>query len=105
MADTLRVQDNFLQVLIDYLDHRLPRQWVLCLTADHGHTASPSRTGGAALLEPTIHQLLAQRFDSEGEQPAMVQIVRPTWVNLNPDRVAAGVPFDAMSRYLANLTV
>jgi len=105
MADTLRVQDQFLQVLVDYLDRRLPRQWVLCLTADHGHMASPSRTGGAALVEPTIHQLLAQRFDSQGVEPKMVQIVRPTWVNLNPDRVQAGVPFDAMSRYLSGLTV
>jgi hypothetical protein len=78
---------------------------VLCLTADHGHTASPGRTGGSALLEPTIHQLLAQRFDADGAQPGLVQIVRPTWVNLHPDRVEAGVPFDAMSRYLAGLTV
>jgi type I phosphodiesterase/nucleotide pyrophosphatase len=104
-GDTVRVQDEFLQVLVDYLDKRFPRQWVLCLTADHGHTASPGRTGAAALLEPTIHRLLQRRFDTPAGHPPLVQIARPTWVNLNPDRVAAGVPFDAMSQYVSNLTV
>ena len=104
MGDTIRVQDQFLQVLVDYLDRRLPRQWVLCLTADHGHTASPGRTGGAALVEPTIHRLLERRFDRPAGDPSLVQIVRPTWVNLSPER-AAGAPFDAMSTYMSNLTV
>src|SRR4029078_5171643 len=70
-----------------------------------GRRPSPGGTGGAALVERTIHQLLARRFDSQGVEPKMVQIVRPTWVNLNPERVQAGVPFDAMSRYLSGLTV
>jgi len=91
MSDTIRVQDHF-------------RQWVLCLTADHGHTASPGRTGGAAIVEPTVHQLLERRFDAESGEPSLVQIVRPAWVNLNPSR-AQSAPYDAMSRYLTGLTL
>jgi hypothetical protein len=106
VGDTIRVQDRFLQMLIDYLDRRFPRQWVLCLTADHGHTASPARTGGSALVERTIHDLLARRFEPRDGGPKLVQMMRPTWVNLNPDRVAAGgVPFEAMSRYMAGFTI
>ena len=50
MGDTIRVQDRFLGDLVNYLNNRLKNQWVLCLTADHGHTASPDRTGGTPVL-------------------------------------------------------
>jgi hypothetical protein len=37
MADTIEVQDRFLGSFVSWLDRRLPGQWVLLLTADHGH--------------------------------------------------------------------
>jgi hypothetical protein len=106
MADTVRVQDEFLGNLVSYLDHRLPNQWVLCLTADHGHTATPGRTGGAALSEPRMQSMLQARFDSDGDSRSLVQIVRPIWAQLNPSEVQQnGVHLDAVSRYVSELTV
>jgi len=106
MADTIRVQDEFLGSLVEYLNNKLPNQWALCLTADHGHTATPGRTGGTPLSETRVHSLLQGRFDTDGDDRALVQIARPTSTFLNPDEIRQnGTHLDAMSAYLADATL
>jgi arylsulfatase A-like enzyme len=105
MADTIRVQDEFLGHLVDYLDRWLPNQWVLCLTADHGHSSTPERTGGSPLSETAMHSLLNQRFDDSDDR-ALVQVVRPTTIQLNPDEVKQNQQkLDPVSSYIAGLTL
>lgn len=44
MGDALEAQDKALESIIDYLDNTVD-DYVLVLSADHGHTPSPERTG------------------------------------------------------------
>jgi Type I phosphodiesterase / nucleotide pyrophosphatase len=105
MADTIAVQDRFLQVLVDYLNNRLPGKWVLCLTADHGHTATPGRTGGSPLLESRIQSLVEGRFDADGDGHRLVQTVRPIWLQLSPAEMQDnGTKLSNVSSFVANLT-
>ena len=48
MEEVIRAQDEGLQQIVDYLD-RAVKDYVLILTADHGHTPSPERTGAWAV--------------------------------------------------------
>jgi len=105
MADTIKVQDRGLADLVAFLDHRLPGQWVLLLTADHGHTASPGRTGGMAVLENALRRVVEDRFDSDGDTAALVQAIRPIWLHLNPAEIADnGTKLQNVSTFIAALT-
>jgi len=105
MGDTVRVQDRFLQVLVDYLNKRLPNQWVLCVTADHGHTATHSRTGGMPVLESRLQSLVEGRFDADGDGRKLVQTIRPIWLQLSPAEMKDnGTRLTNVSNFVADLT-
>jgi len=105
MGDTIRVQDHYLQDLVDFLDERLPQQWVLCLTADHGHTAEPSRTGGVAISEGRVGALVDSRFDRDGSPGDLVQITRPVWLNLDPAEITrSDLDLRDVAAYMRSLT-
>jgi hypothetical protein len=105
MADTIRIQDKGLANLVSWLDHRLPGQWVLCLTADHGHTAPPGRTGGMAILETKIRQQVEAKFDSDGDATALMQAIRPGWFFMNPAEITDnGTRMPNVSTFVAGLT-
>jgi len=104
MGDTIRVQDRYLQNLVDFLDERLPGKWVLCLTADHGHTAEPSRTGGVVISERRVGALVDSRFDRDGD-PDLVQVTRPVWLQLDPDDINRNdVDLRDVAAYVRSLT-
>lgn len=48
MREVIEAQDDGLRKIIDYLDSAV-EEYVLVLTADHGHTPSPERTGAWAV--------------------------------------------------------
>ena len=62
MEDVLRAQDTSLKRLVDYLDRRVS-DYVLFLTADHGHTPSPDRTGAWPIDQDELAADLDDRFD------------------------------------------
>jgi hypothetical protein len=108
MKDAVLVQDRALKRLVKFLDgpdgpgHG---EWVLLVTADHGHTADPAVTGGFPIHEPAVHQLTQERFDHRVNDEAVVDLVRPIWLNLDAAEMKAnGVTFDKIARYLAGLT-
>jgi hypothetical protein len=105
MADTITVQDRDLASFISWLDNRLPGKWALVLTADHGHTASPGRTGGMAIVESAVRGHVEGRFDADGDSTSLVQWIRPIWLGLNPAELADnGTKLTNVSRYIAALT-
>jgi Type I phosphodiesterase / nucleotide pyrophosphatase len=106
MDDTIRVQDQFLGSLVAYLDDRFPGQWALCLTADHGHTATPGRTGGAPLGVEQIHSRLEAHFDADGDGTTLTQDVRPVGTYLNTAELQQN-KFHVvdLTKYLSNRTI
>jgi hypothetical protein len=105
MDDTVKVQDEFLGSLVSYLDHRFPGRYALLLTADHGHTATPGRTGATPLSITRVHSLMQAKFDRDGNSAPLVQLVRPTGFYVSSseqqqNRVTAA----DMSRYLSYRT-
>ena len=105
MDDTVKVQDMFLGNLVSYLDKRFPGRYALVLTADHGHTATPGRTGGTPLSTTKVHSLMQGRFDTDGDSTSLTQMVRPTGVFVNTaEQQQHNVSAADMSKYLAYRT-
>ena len=104
MADTIRVAGPVPGVARGRTSNKnLPNQCVLCLTADHGHTATPGRTGGTPVSETRVHSLLQSRFDTDGDGRSLVQIARPTGhvPQSRRDPAERHVRLAAMSTYLS----
>lgn len=84
MADAIRIQDRHLGNFVRFLDRQVGAgRWVLLVTADHGHTASPEVSGGFRIKIARIDEELRRRF-ADGEDPAAERI-RPSWVFPNVD--------------------
>jgi hypothetical protein len=61
MAAVLRAQDNALKRLVDFLDAKV-RDYVVIVTADHGHTPKPARTGGWPIGERELKDDIHDHF-------------------------------------------
>jgi len=61
MEEVLRAQDAALKRLVEYLDRRVS-DYALLLTADHGHTPSPARTGAWPINQKELEADLAGHF-------------------------------------------
>ena len=84
MRDTLRGQDAGLEELIDTLDQEVgPGDWVLVLTADHGHQFDPTVSGAFQFTTPALLADLRARFDDDGDDASVIVAVRATQVYLN----------------------
>ena len=65
MEAVLRAQDIALGRMVDRLDQTV-RDYVVVVTADHGHTPSPARTGAWAIHQRELEDDLDRRFDVSG---------------------------------------
>jgi hypothetical protein len=66
MADVLRAQDAALGELVSYLDSTVG-DYVVVVSADHGHTPSPERTGAWPMLRDELEQDIDDHFGVSGE--------------------------------------
>lgn len=62
MRDVLQAQDAALGRLLEWLDGNVP-SYAVILSADHGHTPSPERSGAWPLLQGQIQEDLDAHFD------------------------------------------
>jgi hypothetical protein len=62
MKAVVQAQDAALGRLIDQLDETV-RDYVIVVTADHGHTPSPARTGAWPIHQRELEEDLDRRFD------------------------------------------
>jgi hypothetical protein len=105
--DSVRVQDRHLATFVDFMDNRmgLKGDWVLLVTADHGHTAAPSVSHGFVINEDHVVARVEQRFDTEANGRAIVKQLRPMWLNLEQAELDAnGITHAEISRFVAGLT-
>jgi hypothetical protein len=84
MSDALKVQDDNLRVLVDFLNRVVGNgEWAMVLTADHGTQRDPSVSGAFMIDINKLTSLLQQRFDDDGDKVALFEKIRPTeiWVD------------------------
>ena len=106
MADSIAAEDANLLALIDLLDREIGEgRWVLALTADHGHTPDP-RVSGAAVISPTaLGEVLRSRFDTDGDDVSIVDLVQPTTIFVNEDELdQEGVAVGEIAAEIMTLT-
>ncbi len=79
MGDCVKAQDDLLPPFIDFLDRQVGKgQWVLLVTADHGHSAATSVSGGYPIKVKVIEALMADRFPAKDATPVVAR-TRPGW--------------------------
>jgi hypothetical protein len=90
MHDTVGVQDAYLASFIAFLNKQVGAgKWALLVTADHGHTADPSVSGGTAIHESSLHSGLVSHFDNDGDGVTAFPKLRPIWLNVDQDELRA----------------
>jgi predicted AlkP superfamily pyrophosphatase or phosphodiesterase len=105
MSDALRIQDQALKVLVDFLNETVGKgQWVMALTADHGTNLNPAVSGAFQIDTGSIEDLLNQRFD-DGDNVPLIEKFRTTEFWLNEDELAqSGSDLVDVSNFLLSLT-
>jgi hypothetical protein len=105
MRDCVKAQDENLPVFIDFLNRQVGKgEWVLLITADHGHSADPLVSGGFRIKELRMDHVLEAHFEAAPDSP-LVQKIRPGWLFIDRDAFAkAGVTTDQVGSYLTTLT-
>jgi len=77
MGDCVLAQDAALPGFIDFLDQQVGKgQWVLLVTADHGHSAATEVSGGVKIMVDAVDAHMAKSFPSDSKDP-VVEKVRP----------------------------
>jgi hypothetical protein len=105
MGDSVRIQDADLPRFMGTLDRLVGKgRWVLCLTADHGHCASPDVGGGFPIRADGVKKVLDKDFG--GSHPdSLLGKIRPGWLYVDTARLQqGGFQLKDMARELAALT-
>ena len=106
MSDAVKVQDQNLKVLVDYLNQTVGAgKWAMVLTADHGTQHDPNVSGAFMIDIDRLTRDLEQTFDTDGDDVPLFTKIRPTEIWVNHQQLAAnGVTLNQISDYLMGLT-
>jgi hypothetical protein len=89
MGDTVRALDEGLADVVSMLDERVGRgEWVLILTADHGHQYDPAISGAFPIGVPALTAFLERRFGGTPDAPIVTR-GRPTQLWIDERTLAA----------------
>jgi predicted AlkP superfamily pyrophosphatase or phosphodiesterase len=105
MSDALKVQDEHLRILIDFLNRTVGKgNWVMALTADHGTNIDPAVSGAFQIDNTAIENLLNQKFD-DGDNVPLIDKFRTTEFWFNESELAqSGHDLVDVANYLMSLT-
>ncbi len=106
MSDAVRIQDQNLKVLVDFLNRTVGAgRWVLALTADHGTQHDPNVSGAFVIDIDRFTQDLMKEFDTDGDRTPLITKVRPTELWVDPAELARNhTTLNDMSQYVLGLT-
>jgi hypothetical protein len=106
MGDAIRAQDGDLPELIGFLNGTVGAgNWVMALTADHGHTPSPAVSGATVISPGRVADAIEARLDRDGDRRKIVESVQPTQIYLDVDELhQQGVTLTDVSRFVLTLT-
>ena len=106
MKDAVRSQDEQLEVLVDFLDATVGEgEWALVLTADHGSIPDPDISGAFQISSSPIASGINARFDTDGDDVHLVELVQPTQLFVNEAELGQnGHTLDEVSEWVMGLT-
>jgi hypothetical protein len=106
MRDAVVAQDLALRRFITFLNRQVGKgNWVLALTADHGAMPDPDVSGGFQISTAPIEAGINERFDTDGDDTPVVDLVQPSQVFLNVDELEQnGFTVGDVARYIMTLT-
>jgi hypothetical protein len=106
MGDAIRAQDGDLPELIGFLNGSVGAgNWVMALTADHGHTPNPDVSGASVISPGRVADAIEARFDRDGDGVPVVESVQPTQIYVDRQELQQqGASLAAVSTFLLTLT-
>jgi hypothetical protein len=106
MSDTVRVQDADIPAMIALFDRLVGEgEWVMVLTADHGHQYDPAVSGGFALSAGQLTSALRARFDTDGDEIQGIEAVHTSQIFLDEDELREqGHDAEDVARYILGFT-
>ncbi len=106
MHDAVVAQDLALKRFVAFLNQQVGKgNWVLALTADHGAMPDPTVSGGYQISTAPIEAGINAKFDTNGDNTPVVELVQPSQVFLNTDELTKnGFMVGDVARYIMTLT-
>ena len=106
MRDSIEAQDAELPVLIDLLNEHVGEgEWVMALTADHGHTPDPNVSGASVISPTAVADVIQAEFDTDGDEVRIVEFTQPTTVFIDLDEMEQnGTTLEEIAAYLLTVT-
>jgi hypothetical protein len=106
MRDSIQTQDADLPHLIDLLNERVGEgQWVMMLTADHGHTPDPAVSGASVISPTSVANAIQERFDTDGDDVRIVEFTQPTHIFIDQEEMEQnGASLEEISAFLLTVT-
>ncbi len=106
MRDSIEAQDAELPVLIDLLNEHVGEgEWVMALTADHGHTPDPNVSGASVISPTAVADVIQAEFDEDGDDTRIVEFTQPTHVFIDLDEMEQnGSTLEEIAAYMLTVT-
>jgi len=106
MQDAVKGQDAALETFVDFLNVTVGQgQWALVLTADHGSIPDPKVTGAFQIAATPIQAGINARFDTDGDETPIVQLIQPTQIFVNQAELRQnGHTLEEVSEWILGLT-
>jgi hypothetical protein len=106
MGDAVEYQDAALKDFVDFLDGTVGEgEWVLAITADHASMPDPAVSGGYQISTGAIESAVQSRFDTDGDDVPVMDLVQPAQAFLNEDELADnGFTVADVARYVQTMT-
>jgi Type I phosphodiesterase / nucleotide pyrophosphatase len=88
MKDAVQAEDAALKTFVAFLNQQVGRgQWEMLVTADHGAIPKPSISGAFQISTAPIASGINARFDHDGDDTHIVDLVQPTGIFINTDEL------------------
>jgi hypothetical protein len=106
MSDSVKAQDDALRELVRFLNEQVGQgEWAMVLTADHGSIPDPRVSGALRISAPKFQDLIAQRFDTDGDDTDIIELLQPTALFIDMDELEQnGVTLEDLAHYILSLT-
>jgi hypothetical protein len=106
MQDAVEGQDASLETFVDFLNATVGEgQWAMVLTADHGSIPDPKVTGAFQIAATPIQAGINARFDTDGDETHIVQLIQPTQIFVNQAELRQnGHTLEEVSEWILGLT-
>ena len=106
MSDAVRATDEGLRELVRILDETVGAgEWVMAVTADHGHTPDPDVSGASVISPTALADVVQAAFDQDGDDTRVVEYTQPTEMFMNIDELTEqGYTLNDVSAFLMDVT-